>query len=119
MNEGNADGEIGIRITPPNLAYSTNGFFRWLGTGILDKPISDFLSSSSDFAQIGVGSPVPYFIGGGRFGQISVFRYGVIPEPAEYALVFGLLALAFVVVRRRFLLSRGKNLRKALEWNSY
>ena len=47
MNDAAQD-EIGIRGTAGggNLLYNTNGTFRWFGSGILNKPISDFISST-------------------------------------------------------------------------
>lgn len=102
--------EIGIRITPPNLVYSSNTVSRWFGAGILNKPIGDFLWGN-DFSDAERGVPyylrsfqtgAPYFAGNiANSIQISVHAL-TIPEPAEYALVFGLFALAFVIVRRRF-----------------
>ncbi len=107
---GNVFDEIGIRITPPNLVYSSNAVSRWIGSGILNKPIGDFLWGN-DFSAAERG--VPYYSRGFQTGapyfaenrahsiQISVHAL-TIPEPKEYALVFGLFALAFVIVRRRF-----------------
>ena len=53
MNDADVD-EIGIRITPPNLAYTNNGqYSRWFGTGILNKPIGDFLSPANRLVVTG------------------------------------------------------------------
>ena len=102
MNDA-ADAEIGIRNSSPNLAYNTNGTFRWFGAGILDKPINDFLHPNRDSAGFHslVGNASPYFLEP-RFNQrvqMEVFRQ-VIPEPAEYALVFGLFAIGFIFFRQ-------------------
>ena len=48
MNEGEGTGqyyydELGIRVTSPNLVYSSNSVTRWFGSGLLNKPITDFL----------------------------------------------------------------------------
>ena len=96
MNDAAQD-EIGIRHTGgSNLWYTNSQSFRWFGTGVLDKPISDFETSVA-FRSQGVQ---PYFI---STGDVGIWLYhNVIPEPAEYALVFGLFALAFVIFRRRF-----------------
>lgn len=48
--------------------------------------------AGSSFAQ-------PYF--SNQSVRISI-NGQIIPEPAEYALVFGIFALAFVIFRRRF-----------------
>ena len=45
MNDTANYDEIGIRITPPNLVYSSNNVFQLIGSGIMDKPISDFGNS--------------------------------------------------------------------------
>ncbi len=106
MNAGSADDEMGIRGTPGNnLVYSNRHSIRWEGSGIIDKPISDFFptpsytSLYSSFSRFDFNSkaPAPYF------GNVQMnIHPRVIPEPAEYALVFALASLAFVIVRRRF-----------------
>ena len=99
MND-DADDQIGIRGTSgANLAYTNGQGIKWFGSGILNKPISDFRTHRMHGTDFGMGAVLsPYF----GETQISTHNY-IIPEPAEYALVFGLLALAFVMVRRRFL----------------
>lgn len=106
MNAGNADDEIGVRGTAGNnLAYATNGYFRWFGAGVLGKPIGDFDFGPEDsfrrFWNEGGASSKIYF---DEFsgGIIMDIHRNVIPEPKEYALVFGLFALGFFVFRRRF-----------------
>ena len=43
MNDASNGDEIGVRGTSgANLAYNTNGTFRWFGAGIMSKPIRDF-----------------------------------------------------------------------------
>ena len=108
MNDA-ADDEVGIRGTTGggNLLYTTNDTFRWFGSGILNKPIGDFHFRRPDenhfpFDSQSDPSNRPYFMNApGWSVRINLYRH-VIPEPAEYALVFGLFALAFVIVRRRF-----------------
>ncbi len=110
MNDTANHDEIGIRINPPNLVYSSNSVFQLIGAGIMDKPISDFgispLSGARDYTYAG-GQPVwtkrygltpeaPYFSSGSA--NIGVSR-SFIPEPEQYALVFGLFALGFVFFR--------------------
>ena len=110
MNDGgSADDEIGIRGTSgSNLAYNTNGTFRWFGAGILDKPIRDFYlvdpigfpslqpGGTRRWDSISTFSDRVYFSGGRITISVNDF---VIPEPAEYALVFGLFAIGFIFFR--------------------
>ena len=96
MNDADVD-EIGIRNTPPNLVYSANDASLWRGSGVLNKPISDFHNSGLTFSSM---QGAPYFAQSGKI-EINVRQF-VIPEPAEYALIFGLFALAFVIFRRHF-----------------
>ena len=115
MNDDANGDEIGIRGSGGNLLYNTNGTFRWFGAGIMDKPIRDFyLVDLVRFPQLSPGgtrtfgletsssSPYfPYFLSSGQGVTISANDF-VIPEPKEYAIVFGLFALAFVIVRLHF-----------------
>lgn len=109
VNDAGADDEVGIRGTTGggNLVYTTNDTFRWFGSGILNKPIGDFSSiSSHDQVEPGFANR-PFFISTGNDVRIHI-NHQVIPEPAEYALVFGLFALAFVIVRSAYL-KRNRN----------
>ena len=93
--------DMGIRVSGSNLSYSSGNSSAWVGSGILNKPIGDFFAGTFNNRSSG-------FIFGPRFaansnGSIQVrINSQVIPEPEEYALIFGLFALAFVVVRRHF-----------------
>ena len=104
MNDAAID-EIGIRgAGGSNLLYATNDVFSWFGSGIMNKPISDFyflFPSDTSASHHGDSASPPYFAIPGFPVRTYIYRH-VIPEPAEYALVFGLFALAFVIVRRRF-----------------
>ena len=99
-----ADDEIGVRGTAGggNLLYNTNGLFRWFGSGVMDKPIGDFwsdglgLSPGFPFRSVYNPENAPYFAGSGGTTVRIHFYNRVIPEPEEYALVFGLFALGFV-----------------------
>ncbi len=100
MNDAAVD-EIGIRGTPGggNLSYTNGQTFRWFGSGIMDKPIGDF-RASEHFSLLGFDSiqtltDRPYFGG----VHVSIY-HRVIPEPEEYALVFGLFALGFIFFRQ-------------------
>ena len=95
MNDANVD-EMGIRIAPPNLVYSANDASSWFGSGVLDKPFSDFIIGSSNTGN--TQDPRLYFAGGVRWHTSG----RIIPEPEEYALVVGLFALAFVILHRCF-----------------
>lgn len=104
MNDDAID-EIGIRGAPGggNLAYTTtNSLFRWHGSGIMDKPIGDFLDINSEVKRHGNLPGSPYFANRGTSVFHVRFYRRAIPEPAEYALVFGLFALAFVIFHRHF-----------------
>ena len=106
MNDAVYD-EIGIRGTPGggNLLYTTNAAsFGWFGSGIMDKPIGDFFSGNTEtYRNIMNAANAPYFVSRPGTGNVSTrFHRHVIPEPEEYALVFGVFALAFVIFRRRF-----------------
>ena len=96
MNDADGD-EIGIRGTSgANLSYTNGQSFRWFGTGILDKPISDF---DLTYPVQSWGSDTqnsPYFAANENSSVRIRIHSSVIPEPEEYALVFGLFALAFV-----------------------
>ena len=97
---------LGIRVSGGAFRYEANDASAWSGAGILAKPFSEFETGSTDgtftfnnwatlinsgpaFAQRTQGSV-----------QIRFHRGTLIPEPEEYALVFGLFALGFVIVRR-------------------
>ena len=62
----------------------------------MNKPIGDFTVPSTP--EIYNLPNDPFF---GNAVHVRIYSQ-VIPEPSEYAIVFGLVALAFVIVRRRF-----------------
>lgn len=107
--------EIGIRGTSGNnLAYTNGQSSFWFGSGIIDKPIDDFLSAPNRlwlnnlvyslgynvWDDYGGGLLTPYFSTSDNI--IRVHSSYIILEPAEYALVFGLFALGFFFFRHRF-----------------
>lgn len=100
--------ELGIRVSGVSFAYSANDASSWSGAGILAKPFSDFYTGTVDgtfsFNNLGTGATSgPRFAAGSDGSVVVRFHRGtLIPEPAEYALVFGLFALGFVIVRRHF-----------------
>ncbi len=82
---------LGIRIQSPNLLYGSGESSSWVGAGVIDKPIGDFFTGTFNPRS------------GTTFGTMRVVvNSQVIPEPEEYALVFGLFALGFVILRRHF-----------------
>lgn len=100
--------ELGIRVSGGAFRYDASGTSAWSGAGILAKPFSDFYSGAADgmftFNNLATGAT-----GGPRFAagtdgsvQVRFHRGTLIPEPQEYALVFGLLALGFVMARRHW-----------------
>ena len=101
--------DIGPRVSS-TLNYRDNVNTRraltWMGAGIMtNKPISHFnITTPGNF--IGTrGHSAQGQLGGfpGVDDTLRIRIYGSpIPEPEEYALVFGLFALGFVLVRRHF-----------------
>ncbi len=87
---------IGIRVSSSfNYGSYSGQASSWTGAGLLiNKPIGDFL-----IKNVGAWATLePNFAGSGVTMRI---HSAVIPEPEEYALVFGLFALAFVFFHRR------------------
>ena len=89
--------DLGIRVSGSNLNYSSGNSSAWAGAGILNKPIGDFLTG--EFWNQNT-SPLFAASSGGSV-RIRV-NSQIIPEPEEYALIFGLFALGFVFFRRHF-----------------
>ena len=107
MNDTASFDEMGIRGTSGgNLVYSNAHRFEWLGDGIMDKPISDFPHYPDAFgispSWDGRTRKIPLILFIVAVESLCVVYSRVIPEPEEYALVFGLFVLAFVIVRRRW-----------------
>ena len=120
MNDGTAD-EFGIRHTGGSNLWYTNGQSSlWFGSGIIDKPIGDFFDGNvwdtssiplQERSYVATSQRLsPYFAGRSRGGVSIYFNRGVIPEPAEYALVFGLFALAFVILKNAYERRNGRDL---------
>ena len=69
-----------------------------MGAGIISKLIGDFHTGTSN----SWGFSHPYFAANSQDSTQVRFHSGIIiPEPEEYALVFGLFALGFVFFRHR------------------
>ena len=105
MNDA-ADDEIGIRGTAgANLAYNTNGAsFAWFGSGILNKPISDFgeaVGNRGIFYSKVDNANRPFFMHSG--GRIELKHNSrSIPEPEGYMLIAGFAVLLYVVIRNAY-----------------
>ena len=97
MNNVNVADNIGIRVSSGfNYGSYSGQPSSWTGAGLLiNKPVSDFVSGNvNNWAGLH-----PDFASG---GVTLRFHSGIIPEPEEYALVFALFALGFVIIRRHF-----------------
>ncbi len=110
MNAGNAtnalsSSDIGIRITPPNLVYTNGQRTRWFGSGILNKPHSDF--APNEYLENPLVSHTTFGkeIGAPFFAERSVnsvrlrIHHRVIPEPGNYILIACMLCVVYVVAR--------------------
>ena len=91
--------DIGIRVSGSNLSYSSGNASAWVGAGILNKPIGDFFGGTLNNRGSG-SSGKPFFAAQSNGSVRIIVNSQVIPEPEEYALVFALFALGFVIVRR-------------------
>ena len=90
---------IGPRVsTAFNYGESSTEGMNWRGAGLLAKPIGDF--NAGTFNSLSPPTQTGTFFS--RPANTFQFRVhgAVIPEPEEYALVFGLFALGFVIARR-------------------
>ena len=101
----NGDDEMGIRGTPPNNLVFTNGqTSRWIGSGILNKPIGDFYTATDgNIAEFPTRQGTPYF-GRVTFGTHS----RAIPEPSSFALAALFLAIFLVILKSAYEKRNGK-----------
>ncbi len=102
---------VGIRVSGASpFSYNTNAPVSWRGRGrgILPYSITNLTTTAAGeyFYSYTQG---PYFAAAGTRGtpasgglRMIVSSTPVVPEPEEYALVFGLFALAFVIFRRHW-----------------
>ena len=88
--------EMGIRVSGSVLSYSSGNASAWVGAGILNKPIGDFFTGTYALDS----NSRPDFAANNGNSLRVVINSQVIPEPQEYAFVFGLFALAFVFFHR-------------------
>ena len=92
---------MGIRVSGSSLSYSSRNSSAWTGAGILNKPIGDFFGGRTyNNWKIGLVAG-PRFAANSQGSMRVVVNSQIIPEPQEYAFVFGLLVLGFVITRRR------------------
>ncbi len=94
--------ELGIRVSgSSNFSYSSGASSAWVGAGLINKPIGDF--NQGEFHNSGYGGSLSPWFAASPSGSVRVVvNSQVIPEPEEYALVFGLFALGFVFFHRYF-----------------
>ena len=102
---------VGIRVVASSLSYSAaNDAVSWNRQGTSPYPINEFTVTASGeyFYNYIFG---PYFVAAGTQGTptsgglrvvVSSAPADLVPEPQEYAIVFGLFALGFVIVLRHF-----------------
>ena len=101
MDEDGVADNLGIRASS-SLSYGNGQSSAWVGAGIINKPIGDFFSGRT-FNNLGTGSSWGPRFAAFSNGSVQVrVNSQIIPEPQEYALVFGLFALGFVLFRRHF-----------------
>ena len=100
-----------IRVNGSNLGYSSGDAISWNGQGTLPYAITNFTVNNPGEYYYGL----PFFAASGTVGMpssggfrvmVSSAPSALVPEPQEYALVFGLFALGFVIVRRRMIQKR-------------
>ena len=99
LDDDNTSDDLGIRVSGSNFSYSSGASSAWVGAGIINKPIGDFFSGTFNS---GSGGRAVNFAAMSQGSVRVVVNSQVIPEPQEYALVFGLFALGFVLCRRHF-----------------
>ena len=98
--------DLGIRVSGGSFTYQSGASSSWSGAGLLNKPFSDFETGNTDGIFTfnnpgGGGGAIPAFAAHSQGSvQLRFHRGTIIPEPQEYAIVFGLFALAFVFFHR-------------------
>ena len=97
------DNWIGPRVGGgSNFTYGTNRpAVNWFGAGLIQQPIGNFRSRDPYIRN--KGNILGYFAANTLGDGLRIrVHSSTVPEPKEYALVFGLFALAFVIARRCF-----------------
>ena len=99
---------VGLRVSGTSpFSYTANNSVSWSGRGVLSYSITN-LTATADGEYFYNPLANPYFAvratdgvpSSGGF-RVVVSSTPVVPEPEEYALVFGLFALGFVFFHRR------------------
>ena len=103
MDDDSIADDMGPRVSGTALPFSSGASSAWRGAGIINKPIGDFFAGTFNNWVAGLSQNDPHFAAAVDGSVRVVVSSQVIPEPQEYALVFGLFALGFVILRRRFL----------------
>ncbi len=101
---------LGIRVAgTTSLSYTNGVSVSWSGQGTLPYPIGDFSLTAANeyfygapafaagYVNGGIGTPTSFDL---RVVVSSAPASLIVPEPEEYALIFGLFALGFVFSRR-------------------
>ena len=114
---------LGIRVSgTTSLSYTNGVAVSWTGQGTLPYPIGDFsLTADSEYfygapafalgyVNGGIGNPTSFDL---RVVVSGAPASLIIPEPEEYALIFALFALGFVILHRHFQKMQKKQRRQA------
>ena len=114
---------LGIRVSgTTSLSYTNGVAVSWTGQGTLPYPIGDFsLTADGEYfygapafalgyVNGGIGSPTSFDL---RVVVSGAPASLIVPEPEEYALIFGLFALGFVILHRHFQKMQKKQRRQA------
>ena len=96
MDDDNINDDMGIRVSSSLTFF---GVSSWVGSGIINKPIGDFLAGT--FHNGGTSIVHPNFAANSQGSLRLIVNSQFIPEPEEYALIFSLFALGFVFFHRR------------------
>ena len=111
LQNGTQGDAIGLRMPGTNsLSYNMHVASSWRGQGTLPYPIGDFtIPTGTNLFYNGFDGPRwadDATVGAPSDSSFRVFVFNrpgsFVPEPEEYALVFALFALGFVILRRRF-----------------
>ncbi len=107
LQDANWD-RFGPRVSSA-LSYNNSDAVSWTGSGVLTNVAIGVFNTRDPYLRARAVGAAGSFYGGSAGQQVNVanglrwrVHTNVIPEPEEYALVFGLFALGFVIVRRHF-----------------
>ncbi len=96
--------DIGPRISGSELNYGSSSVaVNWIGAAVMNKPISHFhLTTPGTYNGNRFGNALLGGWTGPQANNLRIRVHSTIPEPEEYALVFGLFALGFVLFLRHW-----------------